>query len=171
MFVLPLAPVARRTALVDRLFDETFDRFIAGTRAFAEARTPALDVAETADHYTLTLDLPGARKADIRVSVEGRRVSISTAREVQAEPAQPTDVTAIEAPAAATEPSTTATTAPQAPARRVIHRERSDVAYARTVVLPSEVEGAGSQAAFDNGVLTLTLAKKAPNRATQLIVA
>lgn len=170
MFVLPMAPRAARTALVDRLFDETFDRFLAGTRALAETRTPALDVAETADHYTLTLDLPGATKADIRVSVEGRRVAISTAREAQAEPAPATEGAAPVADVP-TEAAAATAAAPQAPAGRVIHRERSTVAYARTIVLPAEVDAAGSQAAFDNGVLTLTLGKKAPNRATRLTVA
>ena len=38
----------------------------------------------------------------------------------------------------------------------------SAAAYARTVVLPAEVDQAQSQAKFENGVLTLTLAKKVP---------
>ena len=56
-------------------------------------------------------------------------------------------------------------------AERVLYRERSAAAYARTVVLPAEVDQAQSQAKFENGVLTLTLAKKVPAGATQLSIA
>lgn len=165
MFVMPLT---RPAALVDRLFDETFDRFMSGTRSLAETRTPPLDVVETDSAYKLMLDLPGARKSDIRVSIEGRRVAISTVREQATE-------TVREVPNTERSEGTEVTTAsdpkPAAPAERLIHRERTTVAYARTVVLPAEVDTQASQAAFDNGVLTLTLAKKAPNRATQLTVA
>ena len=53
----------------------------------------------------------------------------------------------------------------------MLYRERSTAAYARTVVLPAEVDQAQSQARFENGVLTLTLAKKVPAGATQLSIA
>ena len=57
------------------------------------------------------------------------------------------------------------------PAERVLYRERPVAAYARTVVLPAEVDQAQSQAKFENGVLTLNLAKKVPAGATQLSIA
>ncbi len=57
------------------------------------------------------------------------------------------------------------------PVDRVLCRERSAAVYARTVVLPAEVDQAQSQAKFENGVLTLTLAKKVPAGATQLSIA
>jgi HSP20 family protein len=56
-------------------------------------------------------------------------------------------------------------------APRVLYRERSNVRYARTVSLPAEVDQTASQAKFENGVLTLTLAKKVPAGATQLNIA
>ena len=40
-----------------------------------------------------------------------------------------------------------------------------------TVVLPAEVDQSQSHARFENGVLTLTLAKKVPAGATQLSIA
>jgi len=39
------------------------------------------------------------------------------------------------------------------------------------VILPAEVDQVASQAKFDNGVLTVTLAKKVPAGATQLSIA
>ena len=42
----------------------------------------------------------------------------------------------------------------------MLYRERGAAQYARTVSLPAEVDPAASQAKVENGVLTLTLAKK-----------
>ena len=166
MFVLPLARPAslvRRSAAspafgsaLDRLFDESFDRFFGGSTAGADTRTPAMDVSESDAAYTIVFDVPGTTREQLKVSVEGKRVVLSTAT-------------------AATEPaSTEAKEAPVADAKaadRVLYRERPVAAYARTVVLPAEVDQAQSQAKFENGVLTLTLAKKVPAGATQLSIA
>ena len=87
MFVLPLTRSASRATaphfnrVVDRLFDESFDRYFGG--AAAGARTPALDVSETDTAYTVAFDVPGATREQLKVSVEGRRVSIETATSVK----------------------------------------------------------------------------------------
>ena len=166
MFVLPISrptSLVRRTAVtpafasaIDRLFDESFDRFFGGSSAGADTRTPSMDVSESDRAYTLVFDVPGTTREQLKVLVEGKRVVLSTA--AAAEAAAPAE--AKEAPA------------PEArPADRVLYRERSVAAYARTVVLPAEVDEAQSQARFENGVLTLTLAKKVPAGATQLSIA
>ncbi len=156
MFVLPLSRAASRSAAphfsraVDRLFDESFDRCFGG--AAAGARTPALDVSETDTAYIVAFDVPGVTREQLKVSVEGRRVSLETVDAARAEAAEGT--------ADATKP-----TAP-----RTLYRERGTARYARTVSLPAEVDQTASQAKFENGVLTLTLAKKVATGATQLSV-
>jgi HSP20 family protein len=149
MFVLsrpsPIAPQLSR--VVDRLFDESFDRYFGGTASGA-ARTPALDVSESDTAYTVVFDVPGVTREQLKVSVEGRRVSIETA-----------DIAAAET-----------TEIAKADAPRALYRERSAARYARTVSLPAEVDQAASQAKFENGVLTLTLAKKVPAGALQLTI-
>ena len=167
MFVLPVSrthALARRDArvsafhgLVDRLFDESYDRYLSGA-AEGTARTPAMDVSESDTAYTLAFDVPGAAREQLKVSVEGRRVVLSTVAAV-----------APEAPAAVEGEA-----APQAdaqPAVRTLYRERAAARYARTVSLPAEVDQAASQAKFENGVLTLVLAKKVPAGATELSIA
>jgi HSP20 family protein len=166
MFVLPLsrpASLVRRSAVapafgsaLDRLFDESFDRFFGGSAAGADSRTPSMDVAESDAAYTIVFDVPGTTREQLKVSVEGKRVALSTV--AASEAAQP--VEGKEAPVADVKP-----------AERVLYRERPAAAYARTVVLPAEVDQAQSQAKFENGVLTLTLAKKVPAGATQLSIA
>ena len=145
MFVLPIARTSHRAAapqfsrFIDRLFDESVER--------TAARTPALDVSETDAGYTVAFEVPGVTREQLKVSVEGRRLSIETIEVAAATVDQPKDA-----------------------APRVLYRERSAARYARTVSLPAEVDQASSTAKFENGVLTLTLAKKVPTGATQISI-
>ena len=157
MFVLPMTRPAHRSStpqfsrVGDRLFDESFDRCLGGAAADAPSRTPALDVSETNTAYTVAFDVPGVTRDQLKVSVEGRRVSIETI-----------DVPKAEAVDGASAEASTDTTP------RALYRERSTARYSRTVSLPVAVDEAASQAKFENGVLTLTLAKKVPTGATRL---
>ncbi|MEP6739443.1 MAG: Hsp20/alpha crystallin family protein [Caldimonas sp.] len=163
MFVLPLSRssvLARRGAagsslnsIVDRLFDESFDRAVAGASASSAARTPSMDVSENDTIYTISFDVPGATREQLKVKVEGRRVSLETV------PLEPVQVK-VDGTADATSEA----------ADRVLYRERTAPVFARTVSLPAEVDQAASQAKFDNGVLTLVLAKKVAAGATQLTI-
>ena len=155
MFVLPLSRPARSVTphfsrVVDRLFDESIDRYFGGTAA--GACTPALDVSETDTAYIVAFDVPGVSREQLKVSVEGRRVSIESA-----DASKPGETEAV-------------ADTPKVDVRRPLYRERSAARYARTVSLPAEVDAAASQAKFENGVLTLTLPKKVATGATRLNV-
>jgi len=127
----------------DRLFDESFDRFFSGVTASAGARAPALDVAESEQAYTVTLDLPGVAKDDVKVSIEGRRVDIE-AKSVKSDERKDGD--------------------------RVLVRERAASSYARSFVLPVELDQGRSNAKLEHGVLTLELAKRQATAATKITV-
>lgn len=138
MFVLPIArPYARNgqphdpSRALDRLLDETVDR-VFGTASKSTTRLPAVDVREAGQGYTVLVDLPGVVKEDVKVTIEGKHVSIE---------------------AALREPAGSDTD-------RVLVRERSTVTYARSFTLPVELDESASQARLENGVLNLTLAKK-----------
>jgi HSP20 family protein len=167
MFVLPLSrstPLARTVArspsfdrFVDRLFDESFDRVV-GTAPVADSdstRAPAMDVSESDGAYTITFDVPGATRDELKVSVEGRRVTLATVPAVAAVAADKAATPAVDAK----------------PVDRPLYRERAAAVFARTVSLPAEVDQQASQAKFENGVLTLVLAKKVATGATQLQIA
>ena len=96
----------------------------------AASRSPALDVAETDAGYTVKLEMPGVAKDDIKVSVEGRKVSLQAQSQRSDE---------------------------KKDGERVLYRERSATSYARTFTLPVEVDQAESGAKLEDGVLTLTL--------------
>lgn len=151
MFVLSHPVATRRApslaAVVDRLFDDSFDRVFG---AESQTRTPAMDVVESDDAFTVTFDVPGASRETLAVSVEGRKVALTTVT-----PATKVEPAAVEGDVK-----------PAAP--RTLYRERPAARFARTVSLPAEVDQTTSQAKFENGVLTLVLAKRVKAGATQL---
>jgi HSP20 family protein len=143
-----LAPMTRNTQWArsfDRLFDESLDRWLAPTAAAQNdvARSPALDIAESDQAYTVTLDLPGVAKDDVKVSIEGRRVSIE-ARATKTQERKDGD--------------------------RVIYRERAESSCARSFALPTDVDQDRSSAKLDNGVLKLELAKRRTATAAQIAI-
>ena len=141
-------PLARRD-LFGSLFDDFFSD--AWTRPTWLARLPEMpavararmDVVDKGDAFEITADMPGVAKEDIDVSVEGSRVAIRA--EVKSEK-QVKD------------------------GDKLLHTERTATTYARSFELPAEVTETGAAAAYDNGVLTLTLPKRAPSAARRLMV-
>ncbi len=142
MFYLPTSPDSRH---LQRYLDHTLERFFnpAVDSDAVAARSPALDVAETESAYTVKLEVPGVAKEDVKVSVEGRQVT------VQAHSAQNTERTEGE---------------------RLVYRERSAARFARTLTLPAEVDQAEATAKLDQGVLTLTLPKRSLRAAIPVTV-
>lgn len=125
---------------VDALFDDAFEPL---PRSAPATRAPSMDIAESDSAYIATLDVPGLAREQLKVSVEGKRVSIEA--EVTPEVKQDEGV-------------------------RAIYRERSTRRHARVFTLPAEVDEASSQAKLENGVLTLTLTKKVPSGARQISI-
>ena len=142
MFIVPVSTDSRP---LSRLFDGTLDRYF-GAVAAAESqslRRPALDVVETARAYCLKLDMPGVAKEDVKVSVEGRQVTVQAHSQRADEKKE---------------------------GERVVYRERAASSYARTLTLPVEVEQAETIAKLEHGVLVLTLPKRGARSAAQISV-
>ncbi|HEV6968060.1 MULTISPECIES: Hsp20/alpha crystallin family protein [Roseateles] len=104
-------------------------------------RTPALDLSEDDKAYHVTVDMPGVAKEAVKVRIDGRRVHIETA----SEEAAPSD------------------------GSRLLYRERRAARYARSFALPADIDQGQSQARFENGVLSLTLAKRVADENAGLI--
>jgi len=145
-----MSQIVRREPL-GSLFDEFFSDFFnrAGWTVPARgAELPAsvrarMDVVDKGDKYEVAVDLPGVRKEDIQVSVDGARVAITAENKSEREVKN---------------------------GAKVLHTERFATSYARSFELPDEVTEEGADAAFENGVLRLTLPKRAQLASKRLTV-
>ena len=102
-----------------------------------------LDVSEEDKSYVVTADLPGVAKDDIQVTLDANQVTI--AAELKRD-AQTTD------------------------GERVLLAERRHGPFFRSFELPVEIDESVSEATFQNGVLTLRLAKKAAQAGRKLTI-
>ena len=76
MFLVPLSPASHSASdfarSIERFFDDgVFDRTTHRGAEVAQ-RSPALDVAETEGGYSVSLDLPGVAKQDVKIAIDGR---------------------------------------------------------------------------------------------------
>lgn len=142
-----MANIVRRDPFaVDDLFDDLMKGFFVRPVRYPGGETPVqikMDVKEDDKAYTVHAEMPGVKKDDIHVHVEGNTVSISA--EVRKE----------------TE---------QKEGEKVIHSERYYGKVYRSFSLGQDVDDAAAKAKFDNGVLELTLPKKAVSAARRLNV-
>jgi HSP20 family protein len=121
--------------IVDDLFKGFFVRPVSyDARGALETSRLKLDVTEKNGAYQVTADLPGVKKEDIQVAIDGAQVTLS------AEVKREKEVTEGE---------------------RVLHTERSFGKVSRSFSLPQELDEEKAQAKFRDGVLELTLPKKA----------
>jgi HSP20 family protein len=102
----------------------------------------AMDVQEIDNAYLVSAELPGVKKEDIDISISGNQVTINA--EVKEEKVSGDT--------------------------KEWCRERSYGKYSRTVQLPVEIEEKNADAKFTDGVLQLTLPKKASSMAKKLAI-
>lgn len=150
MFLVPMTRESRDLARsFERLFDDAFGgSFFSGLPAArgegaVATRSPALDLVESDRAYTVKLEMPGVKKEDVKVTIDGSRVSVSAQSEHSDEKKE---------------------------GDRVVYRERSVSSYARSFTLPAEVDQAGAAAKLENGVLVLELPKRAATAAKAITV-
>lgn len=117
-----------------------------GTRSMARTYDKALempmDVREDEKAFHINIDMPGVRKDDIDVTVEGNQVTISA--DVKREQTRDNETE--------------------------IYRERFEGKAFRSFNLPTDVQLEKSEARYDGGVLKLTLPKKGDTKTRRLSV-
>lgn len=102
-----------------------------------------LDVKENDNAYTVHADIPGVKKEDIHVTIEGNLVSISAEKKVEKEEKE---------------------------GEKVLRSERYVGKVARSFTLASDVDESKAQAKYTDGVLELTLPKKAGSTSKKLAI-
>jgi HSP20 family protein len=102
-----------------------------------------IDVSEEDKAYRVTADLAGVKREDIKVSIDGNQVSISAEIKREKE---------------------------EKKGEQVIHSERYYGSVSRSFTLAQPVDEATAEAKYENGVLQLTLPKKAGGTAKRLTI-
>jgi HSP20 family protein len=119
-----------------RLFEDAFNDMLRPYGGEAEgvsnrSWTPPVDIRETAESLQLAVDLPGLRKEDVTITLENNVLTIAGERKLDSEQRNDT-----------------------------YHRlERSYGAFSRSFTLAPTVQSGRVDAAFEDGVLTITLPK------------
>ena len=128
-----------------RAFDGSFERLVGNLldNAPLAPLAPRMNVVESDSAYRVEAELPGVTREEIKISVDKKRVSIEAESTVANE--------AVEG-------------------EKALLTERTVRKYARVFSLAGEVDDAAAVAKFENGVLSLTLPKKAVDQPKQITV-
>ena len=102
-----------------------------------------MDVSHADDIYTVKAEMPGVKKEDIQISIDGSQVTISGEVKKESE---------------------------EKKGEEVIRSERYYGRVSRSFLLPHEIDEAKAAAKYDNGVLKLTLPSKTRGAARKLAV-
>ena len=132
----------------NELVDDLFKGFLVRPLAYEGRGAEVLprlkvDVAEKNGAYKVTAELAGVKKDDIKLAVDGAQVTLEA--EVKQEKEAATD-------------------------ERVLHTERTYGKVTRSFTLPQEIDEAKVEAKFRDGVLELTLPKKAAAQRKQIAI-
>jgi len=140
-----MANITRYDPLGD-LVDDFFRGFVVrpvGFEAEAPVRRMKVDVAEKNGDYKVVAELPGVKKEDIKVNIDGDEVSITAEARIEKEAKD---------------------------GERVLHSERYVGKVSRAFRLAEEIDESRAVAKYADGVLELTLPKKAATAAKQLAI-
>jgi len=102
-----------------------------------------VDVKEDDKAYTVHADIPGVKKEDIQVDIDGGQVSIRAEVKQEKE---------------------------EKKGEKLIHSERYYGMVSRSFSLPSEVDEKATVAKYQDGVLDLTLPKKSGNGSRRIAI-
>ena len=121
--------LTRLTRLMDEAFGAPFQG--ANGEAVGSAWTPTVDILEDREHLTISMEVPGVRPEDVKISLENQVLTISGEKQQQ-----------------------------NVQKDERWHRwERSYGRFERSFTLPSTVDADRIEATTDNGVLTVRLPK------------
>ena len=102
-----------------------------------------LDVKEDDKAFSVQAEVPGVKKEDIQVDIEGNQVSLRAEVKKERE---------------------------EKKGEKVVYSERSYGMVGRSFTLPVEVDAKGAKAEYKDGVLSLTLPKKSNGAAQRISV-
>lgn len=128
---------------LDSILDEFFSPSTSHEATAAPVLPVRVDVREQPEAYTVYAEMPGVKKEDIQVEIDGDQVTIRAESRLETEAKEGTEW---------------------------LRRERRYGKAERRFALPAEVDEATATAKLADGVLELVLPKKAPAASRKITV-
>jgi HSP20 family protein len=133
--------------MVENMFEDFFAPIAQGSALSRWPQegtiSPRLNVTETDKSFLVEAEMPGVKKEDIKVAVENQRVTIEGEAKREEE---------------------------QREGENVVYSERSARRFMRSFQLPTDVDDSIAEARLENGILSLTLPKKAGAAAKKITI-
>ncbi len=128
----------------DRLFDQLSTTGFLGPapRVFETMWSPSVDFSENEKEYLVRVEAPGVAKEDLEVNVDGQALTISGRRDFEKE--EKTE--------------------------EYFWRERQAGRFVRSIQLPTPVDQAKVTASYQDGIMTIRLAKTEPSTKTRVLI-
>jgi HSP20 family protein len=132
--IIPWRPIGRELSSLRQEMDRLWDRFVGETplaRRVAEEWWPTVDMSETKDSFIVKAELPGLDAKDVEVSISGDVLTIKGEKQKEEEEKD----------------------------EHHYRAERYYGSFQRSFQLPTSIKADKIEAAFDKGVLKVTLPK------------
>ncbi len=145
MDLVPWKPFRDELASMRKEMERLWDRFFSETRLgkpFVEGWQPSADLTETKDAIVVKAELPGMEPKDIDVTLSGDVLTIKGEKEKEEEKKD----------------------------EKYHYTERYRGSFQRSFRLPAEIQPDKIDAAFEKGILTITLPKTAEAKTKQIKV-
>lgn len=137
----PFGEIEKIQREMNRLFDFSLARFPMGENTLLGSQwAPAVDVHESKDNILVKADMPGLKKDEIEIHVQDNNLILKGEKKEEKEVKED----------------------------NYYRAERFSGSFCRMIPLPSQIDGEKVDARYQDGVLTLTLAKKEESKPKQI---
>jgi HSP20 family protein len=122
-------PIEKRPTLFDDFF-KPWNEWFANDRMFGRTiNVPAVNITEEKNEYMVALAVPGMKKDDFRIDIEGNMLTISSEKEETKEEKD----------------------------KKFTRKEYNFTSFSRSFTLPDEVDKQKIEAKYEDGVLRISL--------------
>jgi HSP20 family protein len=131
-------------ALTDLQTDlnRAFNRSLSRPESWVKGFDPVVEVREEGDHFLVHADLPGVKKEDFSIKVQGSTLTLSGERKSEKEVKE----------------------------KKAYYSERSYGSFTRTLEFPLEIQADKVKASYKDGVLEISLPKAESAKAREISV-
>jgi HSP20 family protein len=135
-FVMGTQTLARRTEMIPTVFDEFFkplnDWFEGGSLMGRTLQVPSVNITEHKNEFLVSMAVPGMKKEDFHIDVDGNMLTISSEKEENKEEKE----------------------------WKFTRKEYNYTSFSRSFTLPDEIQKEKIEAKYEDGLLKIQLPRK-----------